>query len=173
MKQTGKWQDSSRSCCTGSLNLVLKQKDCGEPLCPACEKPSGRNKAENQLVGNQVLALGSTLVQYFLTFGTINTFLEAWGRTESTTYKISWKLRCLKYENGFSNLQMSKKTVNTGKRWEIEVKGHNQEQRALRSHTSEKPPGHQTSRMCHMCLQKGNGRCVPFYSTFYSALFSL
>lgn len=40
----------------------FKAKDCGEPLCPACEKPSGTNSAENQLVGTQVLALGSILV---------------------------------------------------------------------------------------------------------------
>lgn len=57
---------------TGLLSFLLhriiksgfkaKKKDCGEPLCPACEKPSGRNRAENQLVGNQVLVLSSILV---------------------------------------------------------------------------------------------------------------
>lgn len=38
-----------------------------------------------------------------------NTFLEAWGRIESPTYKIPWKLRCFKNNNRFSNLQMTKK----------------------------------------------------------------
>lgn len=55
---------------TGLLSFLLhriiksgfKAKDCGEPLCPDCEKPSGTNSAENQLVGTQVLALGSILV---------------------------------------------------------------------------------------------------------------
>ena len=51
-----------------------------------------------------------------------------------------------------------------GKEWETEVKGQNQEQETLRLNTSEKLPDHQTCRMCHMCLPKGNGRSVPFYS---------
>lgn len=87
---------------------------------------------------------------------------------------------------------MTKKPGNTGKRWEIEVKEQNQEQGilqipckesvpqrdrtknqgALRSDTSEKLPGHQTFHVCHMCLQKGNGRCVLLSTQLPTLFFS-
>lgn len=98
-------------------------------------------------------------LHFGLTFETLITFLEGWGRK-----KMSCELRCFKNKNGCSNLQMINKQGNMEKEWESEGKGQTQEQVTVRLNTSEKLSDHQTCCMCHMCLPEGNGKSALFYS---------
>lgn len=99
------------------------------------------------------------LALFGLTFETLITFLEGWGRK-----KMSCELRYFKNKNGCSNLQMINKQGNMEKERESEGKGQNQEQVTVRLNTSEKLPDHQTCFMCHMYLPEGNSRSAVFYS---------